>query len=207
MTRRPTFSELKSVVMKLSTIYSGIDCPQPHTTNETHSKAIDELPCKNEKIVCNEEQLDSCVDKVSNWRLNSFTDSGEEKATDNGKSISTKKRKTKKKKPAVEKETDPVIKELHELISKGDISGVQGLLGNNAATVDPSDCTSLSSCIDINSLHDGNTALHVAAAGGQGELVILLMSKGADPTIRLEYFNYNNQNWLVIIILYLLLIH
>ena len=189
MTRRPTFSEIKSVQMKLGTIYTGVQSPQTKTKShsdtgvqspQTKTKSHSDTKNGNEE---NSFKDNSFIDKVNQWRVSSSPESEEDNDT-NKTCRKKKKQKKKKSQPELEEEVDPVIKSIHELITVGDADGLQHLLTDNGVeSIDQQSNDSVCT-IKINLLYQGNTVLHTAASCGHGEIVYTLLSHGADPSIK-----------------------
>ncbi len=212
MTRRPTFSELKSVVAKLSTIYTGVQSPRYHGNkpgSRTNKMAVPDIS-------------GSFIDKVTDWLTSSSSSSDEVAAISNDSNIVSKKRRRRKKVnkssvPPLHDEVDPFVRELHDMVAMGDEGGVNQLLSDHGirtieqsvvmASVDQSDITrtgdqsDVTATIDqsdvinhspINTLYSDSTVLHKAATNGHPNIVYTLLLHGADPAIRYIMYMYIN---------------
>ena len=210
MTRRPTFSELKSVVIKLSTIYTGVQSPCYHGNKTTSSRT-------NKMAV--PDTSSSFIDKVTDW-LTSSSDEVSDINKDNVRKKKSRRRKKANKSPVppLLDEVDPFVRELHDMVAMGNEGGINQLLSDHGITTveqsvvvaivgqsdvtttgDQSDVTSIgdqsvvTATVDqsdvskrstINTLYSDSTVLHKAATNGHSDIVYTLLLHGADPNIR-----------------------
>lgn len=133
------------------------------------------------------------MDKVADWLKQSNSDSSTDNEDQRNGEKKQKKKKRKNKSSPIssaikrnEEVVNPVIKKLHELIINGDEGGVEELLMVNETSPVVDQSGSCRSTINetVNEQYKGSSALHVAASCGHGNIVYMLLSHGANPSIK-----------------------
>ena len=183
-TRRPTFGEVKSVHIKLATIYSGIT---PQTDTKTSKKVC--IPTivetqshatSSNKILPLTIDTKNLTPESHSYAENSTSHTDDDDSSTTPKTTPKRKRRRKKKeKQEAGEVVDPHTQQLYQLCRGGDVDGLEQLLLQTLVDEDQS-----GTVLDINILVEGRTALHTAASEGHVDVIKTLLLHGADPALK-----------------------
>ena len=167
ITRRPTFSQIKSVQLKLATVYSGLKYPSPNATRKTQTKTnvvtysethidapethtdvsgthIDDTP--ETHTDASEAHVNVLETKAE---ISPFNESDEERDELLSETCTPKIKKRRRKKKEKKEVIDPLVMELHTYCRHGDVEALLKLLRKSGyQPLSSSTDQSISSSID-----------------------------------------------------------